>query len=84
MDKAVATYLAKLKKYDQLPYYAVVFEQPIGGRSSSAAIVSQSPSMIRQWLETVRRRTAAPRLGCLPPSDTDPRPLAAEQSMQNH
>jgi hypothetical protein len=54
MDKAVASYLAKLKGYDQLPYYAVMFQQPIrGGMIRRAAIVSQSPSMIRQWLETV-------------------------------
>ena len=53
MDKAVHNHLAKQKKYDALPYYAVVFEQPIGVRVKRAALVSQSPSMIRQWLETV-------------------------------
>ena len=53
MDRSVRNHLAKLKKYDALPYYAVVFEQPIGVRVKRAALVSQSPSMIRQWLETV-------------------------------
>ncbi len=52
MDKSIRNHLAKLKKYDALPY-AVIFEQPIGVRVKRAALVSQSPSMIRQWLETV-------------------------------
>jgi hypothetical protein len=53
MDKAVRNHLAKLKNYDAIPYYAVVFEQPIGMRVRRSALVSQSPSMIRQWLQTV-------------------------------
>ncbi len=53
MDRAVRIHLAKQKKYDAIPYYAVVFEQPIGVRVKRAALVSQSPSMIRQWLEAV-------------------------------
>jgi hypothetical protein len=53
LDKTIASYLAKLK-YDPLPYYAVVFEQPIpGNQVKRATIVSQSPSMIRQWLSQV-------------------------------
>ncbi len=54
MDKAIATHLSKLR-YDPLPYYAVLFEQRVvGGMIKRAALVSQSPSMIRQWLEEVR------------------------------
>lgn len=53
LDKTIAGYLGKLK-FDPLPYYAVVFEQPIpGNQIRRATIVSQSPSMIRQWLSQV-------------------------------
>ena len=54
LDKDINAYLAKLKAGNHLPFYAVKFEQRIpGGLVKRAAIVSQSPSMIRQWLETV-------------------------------
>jgi hypothetical protein len=36
-----------------LPFYAVIFEQPIGPMIRRRAMVSQSPSVIRQWLESV-------------------------------
>ncbi|MDR3638233.1 MAG: DUF1570 domain-containing protein [Isosphaeraceae bacterium] len=53
LNKAIGTYLAKLK-YKELPYYAVFFEQPMGpNRLRRAAMVSQSPLVIRQWIETV-------------------------------
>jgi hypothetical protein len=55
LDREIGKYLSKLKPSYPLPYYAVMFEQPVGGGMvKRAAIVSQSPSMIRQWLETVR------------------------------
>jgi hypothetical protein len=61
MDRKVAEHLAKLKNYEQLPYYAVMFEQRVGvGMIKRAAIVSQSPSMIRQWLESVSAAEGAP------------------------
>jgi hypothetical protein len=53
MDKAIGVYLAKLKGYEILPYYAVVFAQPVAGVLKRAVLVSQSPSVIQQWLETV-------------------------------
>lgn len=54
LDREIGTYLSKLKAKDHLPYYSVMFQQRIpGGMVKRAAIVSQSPSMIRQWLETV-------------------------------
>jgi hypothetical protein len=54
LDKEIDAYLLKLKVKDNLPYYAVTFEQRVpSGQLKRAAIVSQSPSMIRQWLETV-------------------------------
>jgi len=62
MDKAIAVHLSKLK-YDQLPYFAVIFEQPVGvQRLRRMAMVSQSPSMIQQWLE-----------GCVSPNGGQPR-----------
>jgi hypothetical protein len=52
LDKTVSRYLASLKKYEAVAYYAVTFEQPIGpGLIQRAAIVSQSPAMIYQWLD---------------------------------
>lgn len=53
LDKAIGVYLAKLK-YKELPYYTVVFEQPVGpNRLKRAAMVSQSPLVIRQWIDTI-------------------------------
>jgi hypothetical protein len=65
LDKQIAGYLSKLARqrgYDHLPYYAVTFEQPFGnGVLRRAAMVSQSPSMIQQWIQEVSSpRGAAP------------------------
>jgi len=56
MDGKVAKYLSGLKvpPGQSLPFYAVTAEQAVGpGSIRRAAMVSQSPSMIRQWLESV-------------------------------
>jgi hypothetical protein len=54
LDREIGTYLARLKVKDHLPFYSVMFQQRVpGGLVKRAAIVSQSPSMIRQWLDTV-------------------------------
>ena len=55
LDREIDSYLGKLKVPHRLPYYAVVFQQRIGTTNlhKRAAIVSQSPTMIRQWLETI-------------------------------
>jgi hypothetical protein len=53
LDKKVHQHLAGLKG-DSLPYYAVMFEQPVStGAVRRGALVSQSPSMIRQLLESL-------------------------------
>jgi Protein of unknown function (DUF1570) len=53
LDREVDKYLGKLKVTNPLPYYAVMFQQHVpGNQVKRAAMVSQSPSMIRQWLET--------------------------------
>lgn len=54
LDGEINAHLGKLKVTNQLPYYSVMFQQRVGGGLvRRAAIVSQSPSMIRQWLETI-------------------------------
>jgi hypothetical protein len=51
LDKSVAAHLAKLK-YAPVPYWAVIFQQPLNhGGIRRSAFVSQSPAMIRQWIE---------------------------------
>ncbi len=55
IDKEVDKHIRKLstsKAYDLLPYFAVIFEQPLGGGMvHRAAWISQSPQMIEQWVE---------------------------------
>jgi hypothetical protein len=81
MDRAVGQYLSKLKNYDPLPYYAVMFEQRLGGGMiKHAAIVSQSTSVIRQWLETMSAPDGAPPTWKALPHPTRARALmTAEQ-----
>lgn len=85
LDKKVAGYLAKLK-FDPLPYYAVVFEQPIpGNQIRRATIVSQSPSMIRQWLNQVSDANGGQTSWEVFPHPTRARAqMAAEQWISNH
>lgn len=68
LDAAVGAHLRKFKQIDALPYYAVMFEQSLGnGMVRRAAMVSQSPSVIRQWIETTTNpRGAEPRWQVLP------------------
>ncbi|AMV39192.1 hypothetical protein VT85_17270 [Planctomyces sp. SH-PL62] len=55
LDKTIHAYLSRLTKqkgYDPMPYYAVLFEQPLAnGRLRRAAMVSQSPQLIKQWVD---------------------------------
>jgi hypothetical protein len=84
MDKSIFTYLSKLKQYDPLPYYAVMFEQALGaGRVKRAALVSQSPSMIRQWFEAISAPQGGPPSWQVLPHSTRARALwTAEQWIQ--
>ena len=60
MDTRTAKHLKKFKPSDALPFFAVIFEQPLGPVAvRRQAMVSQSPSVIRQWLGSV----AAPEGG---------------------
>ncbi|AGA29215.1 DUF1570 domain-containing protein [Singulisphaera acidiphila] len=85
LDKKVAGYLSKLK-FDPLPYYAVVFEQPIpGNQIRRATIVSQSPSMIRQWLSQISDSNGGQTSWEVFPHPTRARAqMAAEQWISNH
>ena len=62
LDKKLDDYIRKLsqkKGYDPLPYYTVIFVQPMGnGVVRRLATVRQSPQMIEQW---VQERTMATR-----------------------
>lgn len=64
LDKAIDAYLRKLTKqkgYAAMPYYAVLFEQPLTtGLVRRAAMVSQSPQVIRQWVQELSNPNAGP------------------------
>lgn len=85
LDKTIAGYLSKLK-YEPLPYYAVVFEQPIpGNQIRRATIVSQSPSMISQWLSQVSDANGGESSWRAFPHPTRARAqLAAEEWIRSH
>lgn len=52
LDHDIDVYLGKLKAPNQLPFYAVMFQQRVGGgMTQRAALVSQSPSTIREWID---------------------------------
>ncbi|MBX6312465.1 MAG: type IV secretion system protein VirB10, partial [Isosphaeraceae bacterium] len=54
MGLTIHKFLYNLKNYENIGYYAVVFEQPVApGLVRRGTIVSQSPSMIRQWYNTM-------------------------------
>lgn len=54
LDKDVSRHLTTLK-YEELPYYAVVFEHLLpDGRLRRAGLITQSPSVIRQRYEQIR------------------------------
>jgi hypothetical protein len=86
LDKDVIDHLSRLKQIDALPYYAVVFEQNLqDGRLYRAAYVSQSPSMIRQWIETSTSQTGAePRWQISPQSSKARALLTVQQWMGNN
>lgn len=63
LDKKVEDYIRKISQkgnFTPLPYYAVIFEQPLGaGTMRRAAMISQSPQVIQRWVE----KTASPQGG---------------------
>jgi len=88
MDAKVAKYLSRLKvpEGQALPFYAVMYEQPVGpGSIRRAAMVSQSPSVIRQWLDSVPHPRGEPgQWHALPWPSRKRASLAAEQWVRGH
>jgi hypothetical protein len=86
LDKDVLDHIRRLKEIDALPYYAVVFEQNLAdGRLYRAAYVSQSPSMIRQWIESSTSQAGAePRWQIAPQKSKARALLTVQQWMGNN
>ncbi len=87
LDRAIDAYLRKLarqKGYDPMPYYAVMFEQPLpAGLFRRAAMVSQSPQMIQQWVQDISNPEGAhPSWQALPHSTRARALLAIESWMR--
>ena len=85
VDRAIDAYLKKLaqqKSFDPMPYYAVTFEQPLpAGLVRRAAMVSQSPQMIQQWVEEISTpQGAEPDLASPPPLHPRPRPAGRSRN----
>ncbi len=64
LDRTIHAYLGGLTKrkgYDPMPYYAVFFEQALAnGMRRRAAMVSQSPQLIKQWIGEMSNPTVGP------------------------
>ena len=87
LDKKLDEYIRKLslkKGYDPLPFYTVIFAQPLGnGMLRRAAMVSQSPQMIQQWVQDMTApHGAEPNWEAVPRSTRARAILAAEEWMR--
>jgi len=88
LDKAIDAYLrwlTKQKGYASMPYYAVMFEQPLtAGLVRRAAMVSQSPQVIRQWIRELSNPNAgAPAWQAIPHPSRARAHLAVQEWMRN-
>ena len=83
LDGKVGKYLKKFKPTDALPHFAVIFEQPVGPTVVRRSyMVSQSPSVIRQWIDSVTAPEGGAPVWRVFPHPTQKRALeAAEQWM---
>ena len=81
LDGKVAKHLKRFKANDALPFYAVIFEQPVGpSKVRRHYLVSQSPSVVRQWIDSVTAPEGGPAQWRVFPHPTRKRALeAAEQ-----
>jgi hypothetical protein len=89
VDKAIDAYLRKLAKqkgYDPMPYYAVMFYQPLpAGRFRRAWRVSQSPQMIQQWIQEISDPQGGQAIWQVLPHGTQTRALVAvEEWMRDY
>lgn len=87
VDKAIDAYLKKLarqKSFDPMPFYAVTYEQALpAGMVRRAAMVSQSPQLIQQWIEEITSpQGAQPAWQALPHSTRARALLAVEEWMR--
>lgn len=84
LDKKIDEAIHKLsqkKGYDKLPYYAVRFEQFLGdGAIRRAAMVTQSPRMIQQWVvERMASQGMDPKWDAIPAPTRARATVIAEQ-----
>ena len=84
VDKKAEEYIRKVSEkgnFIALPYYAVIFEQPLpGGMVRRGAMISQSPQVIQRWVEQYTRAAGRhPELAGVPLSHPGPAQLAAEE-----
>ncbi|MGO8899502.1 MAG: DUF1570 domain-containing protein [Isosphaeraceae bacterium] len=89
IDKTIDSYLKKLAKqkgYDPMPFYAATYEQSLpAGLLKRAAMVSQSPQMIQQWVEEISNPLGAqPTWQALPHATRARALLAVEEWMKGH
>ena len=89
IDKTIDRYLknlAKQKGYDTMPFYAATYEQSLpAGLLKRAAMVSQSPQMIQQWVEEISNPLGAqPTWQALPHATRARALLAVEEYMKGH
>ena len=89
IDKTIDSYLKKLAKqkgYDPMPFYAATYEQSLpAGLLRRAAMVSQSPQMIQQWVEEISNPLGAqPTWQALPHATRARALLAVEEYMKEH
>ena len=89
IDKTIDRYLknlAKQKGYDPMPFYAATYEQSLpAGLLKRAAMVSQSPQMIQQWVEEISNPLGAqPTWQALPHATRARALLAVEEYMKGH
>jgi len=84
IDRAIEVYLKKLaarKGYDPMPFYAVMFEQSLpAGLLRKAAMVSQSPEMIQQWVQGITHPQGAQPIFQAFPHPTQARALLAVEA----
>ncbi len=87
IDRTIEGYLKKLakqKNYDPMPYYAATYQQSLPtGLVKRAAMVSQSPQMIQQWVQEISNPLGAvPDWQALPCSTRAQAILTVEQWMK--
>ena len=86
LDRAIDVYLRRLdtqKKFDRMPFYAVMYEQVVPTGLVRRARVSQSPQVIWQWVQEVTVPQGAQPTWQAIPHDTRARALHAVQQWMN-